>query len=546
MKAFFKFTFLISLSLMMACSYQNQPADLIVHNARIYTVDEGFSVVEAMAIKDGIILETGAERQIMNRYKAAEVIDAGKRPVYPGFIDAHCHFLGYGFSLQRVDLTGTRSWEEVLDRVDKFVKKHNPDIIEGRGWDQNDWEIKDFPDNRELNERYPGKPVFLKRIDGHAAIANKAALKLAGIIAGQKISGGVIKTENGELTGLLVDNAVDLVNSALPKPSKNDVENALILAQKNCFAAGLTTVDDAGLDKEAIEIIDELHQQGKLKMRIYAMISDAPDNLNYFSGKGKIKTPFLNVRSVKVYADGALGSRGACLLKPYSDDPGNYGFLLNTVAHFDSIASYCKQYGFQMNTHCIGDSANRLMLDIYGQYLEGTNDLRWRIEHAQVVNSADVPKFRDFNIIPSVQPTHATSDMYWAEERLGSDRIHDAYAYKTLLETNGMLALGTDFPVENIDPLLTFYAAVARRDIKGFPDEGFEPQQAITREQALRGMTIWAAISNFEENEKGSLEAGKFADFIILDKDIMKIPMKDIPGARVWQTRVNGIKVYSR
>ena len=536
--------FTFSLLTFYACSYKSIPADLIVHNARIYTVDNDFLVVEAMAIKDGVILETGPERQIMNKYKALKTIDAGKKPVYPGLIDAHCHFLGYGFSLQQVNLVGTDSWEEVLQKVDDFVEYNNPIIIDGRGWDQNDWEDKSFPGNSFLTEKYPNTPVLLNRIDGHAAIANQAALDLAGLKAGQKIAGGIIETKNNKLTGLLIDNAVDLVNEMLPKPSKKEKTQALLAAQKKCFEVGLTTIDDAGLDKSSILLIDDLQQAGELKMRIYAMVSDTPENLDYFFEKGKLKTKKLNVRSVKLYGDGALGSRGACLIHPYTDDSSNSGFLLSSKEHFDEVAKKCLENGFQLNTHCIGDSANRLLTNIYIKYLKGTNDLRWRIEHAQVVNKSDIDKFRAFNIIPSVQPTHATSDMYWAEERLGSDRIKEAYAYQTLLKTNGLLALGTDFPVENISPFLTFYAAVSRKDQEGYPEGGFNMNDGLSREQSLKGMTIWAAISNFEEQEKGSLEAGKMADFIILEKDIMKIPLNEIPDMKVFETYIGGELVF--
>lgn len=546
MNSFLKFIFIANLFIVSSCSYQHAPADLIIHNAKIYTVDNNFSIVEAMAIKDGLILETGPERQIMNKYKSDQIIDAGQKPVYPGFIDAHCHFLGYGYSLVIVDLVGTKSWDEVLLRVDEFVEKHNPKIIEGRGWDQNDWEDKSFPDFDALNERYPNTPVFLRRIDGHAAIANQSTLDLAGIKAGDKLEGGLIKTIDDKLTGLLIDNAIDLIYNTLPETSEEEKVKALFEAQKKCFEVGLTTVDDAGLGMASILLIDSLQQSGDLKMRIYAMVADEPENLDYFFKRGKIKTKKLNVRSVKLYGDGALGSRGACLLHPYSDEPGNTGFLLNSAEHFDEVAKACFENGFQLNTHCIGDSANRLLTDVYAKYLKGTNDLRWRIEHAQVVNPDDVNKFKEFNIIPSVQPTHATSDMYWAEDRLGSERIKDGYAYKTLLKTNGMLALGTDFPVEKISPFLTFYAAVSRMDTEGYPAGGFFADQALTREQALKGITIWAAISNFEENEKGSLEAGKMADFIILENDVMQVPVEEIPQIKVSKTFVGGEMVFGR
>ncbi|RLD21678.1 MAG: amidohydrolase, partial [Bacteroidetes bacterium] len=390
MNSFLKFIFIANLFIVSSCSYQHAPADLIIHNAKIYTVDNNFSIVEAMAIKDGLILETGPERQIMNKYKSDQIIDAGQKPVYPGFIDAHCHFLGYGYSLVIVDLVGTKSWDEVLLRVDEFVEKHNPKIIEGRGWDQNDWEDKSFPDFDALNERYPNTPVFLRRIDGHAAIANQSTLDLAGIKAGDKLEGGLIKTIDDKLTGLLIDNAIDLIYNTLPETSEEEKVKALFEAQKKCFEVGLTTVDDAGLGMASILLIDSLQQSGDLKMRIYAMVADEPENLDYFFKRGKIKTNKLNVRSVKLYGDGALGSRGACLLHPYSDDPGNTGFLLNSAEHFDEVAKACFENGFQLNTHCIGDSANRLLTDVYAKYLKGTNDLRWRIEHAQVVNPDDV------------------------------------------------------------------------------------------------------------------------------------------------------------
>jgi len=543
---FFKLSLILILALMSACAYQHKEADLIVHNARIYTVDDNFSVVEAMAIKDGLIIETGPERAILNKYHSENKIDARQQAVYPGFIDAHCHFLGYGLSLFRVDLTGTRSWEEVLQRVDQFVIKNNPTVIEGRGWDQNDWPVEDFPSNKELNLKFPNTPVLLKRIDGHAAIANAVALDLADVHAGDKIDGGVIKSINGNLSGLLIDNAIDLVARKLPRPTQKEVEAALLAAQKNCFEVGLTTVDDAGLDRDAILLIDKMQKDTRLKMRIYAMVSDNAENLEYFFSRGKIKTHYLNVQSIKVYADGALGSRGACLLHPYSDNSENTGFLLHPISHFDSIAEACYKYGFQMNTHCIGDSANRILAAVYAKTLKGINDRRWRIEHAQIVEKSDLELFSDFSIIPSVQPTHATSDMYWAEQRLGKIRMDEAYAYSDLLKTNGLIALGTDFPVENINPILTFYAAVARKDTKGYPENGFLPKQGLSREQALKGMTIWAAISNFEESEKGSLQAGKMADFVILDRDIMNVSENKIFDAKIQATYIGGEQVYKR
>jgi len=526
------------------CDSKSQ-ADLIVYNAKVYTVDSAFSTAEAFAIKDGKILEAGSSESIRDKYNG-ELYDAAGKSVYPGFIDGHTHFYRYGQGLQTVDLSGTESWDEITGRVKAFGDKNKEGWLIGRGWDQNDWDRKEFPDNKLLNELYPTRPVVLSRIDGHAVIANDAALKIAGITAGQQISGGIIETINGKLTGILVDNAVDLITAKVPEPDAAQTNKALLAAQKNCFAAGLTSVVDCGLDARNVDLIDALQKKGDLKMRMYVMLSDLPANYDYLFKKGAIKTDYLNVRSFKVYADGALGSRGASLLKPYSDKPNESGFLLSKQEHFAEVARLIADKGFQMCTHAIGDSANRVILKIYAQVLKGKNDRRWRIEHAQVINPSDFAIFGENNIIPSVQPTHATSDMYWAEQRLGKDRLKNAYAYEELLKQNGWLVLGTDFPVENINPMLTFSAAVVRKDVKGFPAAGFQKENALSRADALRGMTIWAAKGSFEEKEKGSIEKGKFADFVILDQDMMKVPENKIHALKVLRTYVNGELVYQK
>ena len=414
----------------------------------------------------------------------------------------------------------------------------------GRGWDQNDWTVKDFPNNKKLNELFPDRPVLLTRIDGHAAIANQKALSLAGVQPGHTLTGGEVETVNGQLTGILVDNGIDLVSSKIPSSGKDTFKKALLDAQENCFAAGLTTIDDCGLSFTAVDMMKEMYAGNELKMRLYVMLSDDPKNFDYLEKNGIIKTDRLHVRGFKVYSDGALGSRGACLLEPYSDKPGYRGFLLSRPEHFDSVANWIYQKGFQMCTHAIGDSGNRTMLNIYAKYLGGKNDRRWRIEHAQVVNKNDFERFGMYSIIPSVQPTHATSDMYWAGDRLGTERVKGAYAFQQLLQQNGWIPLGTDFPVEDISPIKTFYAAVIRKDAKSWPAEGYQVENALTREQALRGMTIWAARSNFEETEKGSLEPGKYADFVILDRDLMDTPETDLLQARVLKTFINGEKVF--
>ena len=540
-----KLALLLAISILMACSSRKQ-IDLLVYNAQIYTVDSLFSQAEAMAIKDGKIVAIGNKADLNKEFEANDSLDAQGKSIYPGFIDGHAHFLAYGQGLQTVDLVGTKSWAEIVEKVVNFAAKNPEGWILGRGWDQNDWADKRFPTNEQLNQLFPDRPVLLTRVDGHAAMANQNALELAGIKPGQILTGGEIGVSNGKLNGLLIDNAVDLVASKIPEPSKEQLNKALLAAQQNCFAAGLTTVVDCGLDHPMVKVIDELQQQNELKMRLFVMLSDKKANYDYLFKNGAFKTERLNVSSFKVYADGALGSRGACLLKHYSDQPGNSGFLLSKKEHFEEVAQKIADKGFQMCTHAIGDSANREILNIYAKVLKGKNDRRWRIEHAQVLDPGDFKLFGAHSVVPSVQPTHATSDMYWAGERLGAERLKGAYAYQDLLKQNGWLVLGTDFPVENIDPMLTFYAATIRKDSKGWPEKGFQTENALTREQALRGMTIWAAKGNFEEKEKGSLEVGKFADFIILDQDIIKATPADLLKTKVLSTYVNGEKVYQR
>lgn len=524
-----------------------QQADLFVYNATIYTVDPAFSKVSAMVIKDGKILATGDKDKLQHQYECKEMLDAKGKYIYPGFIDAHAHFIGYAQSLIGIDLVGTQSWDEVLQRVVNLADTQDKNSwIIGRGWDQNDWQEKEFPTNEKLNELFPDRPVYLIRIDGHAAIANNKALEIAGIQPGDTISGGSFLTHQDKLTGVLIDNAMDKVVAHIPEPTTIQLERALLRAQQNCFSVGLTTLHDCGLNYETIEAIKSLQDKRTVKIRLYALLSDNKKNYDYLLRNGIIKTSHLHVRGFKLFSDGALGSRGASLLEDYSDQPGWKGFLLSNAEHFDSIAALIAQHNWQMCTHAIGDNGNRVMLQIYAKYLKGKNDLRWRIEHAQVVNKDDFHYFGDYNIVPSVQPTHATSDMYWAGDRLGVERLKSAYAYKQLLEQNGWIPLGTDFPVEDISPFKTFYAAVVRKDAQGFPETGFQKENALTREQALRGMTIWAAKAAFEENEKGSLEPGKVADFVILDNDLMHVSEHELLQLRVWRTYLGGAMVYSR
>ncbi len=540
MKKYFTIILLIILS-----SCGKNKVDTIIHHATVYTVDSSFSVAEAIAVKDGMIVAVGKNDEILSKYTAAETVDAKGSAVYPGFIDAHAHFVGYGSSLFQVDLFGTSSWEEALERVKAFAEKH-PDLpwIQGRGWDQNRWPGKTYPSNEKLNQLFPDKPVILKRIDGHASIANQKAMDLAGLKAGQTIVGGAIEVKDGKLTGVLIDNGDDKVYEQIPAPTKELYTQWLQAAQKNCFEQGLTTITDCGLSYRDVDAIDTLQKAGKLDMRLFVMLSDNDENLNIYLKKGPYKTDKLFVHGFKVYADGALGSRGACLIHPYNDKAGWQGFLLRNKSHYDSLAKVLAATDFQMCTHAIGDSANREILNVYNKYLKGKNDKRWRIEHAQIINQNDFDLFGSASIVPSVQPTHATSDMYWAEERLGKERLKGGYAYKQLLQQNGWMPLGTDFPVEDISPFKTFLASVARKDAKGFPADGFQKENALTREETIKGMTIWAAKASFLEKEVGSLEAGKKADFILLDKDLMKVAEADILNVKVSATYLGGKKVH--
>ena len=539
-------TALFIITILFLCSFGRKQADMVVYNAHIYTVDGKMSIAEAFAIKDGKFIAVGTNQDIL-AYDAKEKIDAKGKSIYPGFFDAHCHFYAYGKMKNECDLIGTNSYEEVLARIIRFAKEHPDGWLIGRGWDQNNWATKQFPDKKKLDSLFPTRPVYLARVDGHATLVNQAALDIAGINANTSIAGGDIIIENGRLTGVLVDNAADRVKSKIPSQNRAEIQKALLEAQQDCFKVGLTTVDDAGLEKNIIDIIDAMQKDGKLNMRIYAMLTDNYENRDYYLSKGPYKTDKLNVSSFKFYADGALGSRGACLLQPYSDSSEHYGFLLNKPEYFKAMAKKIAASKFQMNTHCIGDSGVRFILDTYGEVLgKKKNDRRWRIEHAQVVNEKDFSKFGDYSIIPSVQPTHATSDMKWAAKRLGPDRVKGAYAYKELLKQNGMVANGSDFPVEGINPLLGFYAAVARKSLDGKPIDGFQMENALTREEALKGMTIWAAYANFQEKETGSIEVGKKADYVILEQDIMLIDLKEIPLVKVISTIVGGQKVYGQ
>jgi predicted amidohydrolase YtcJ len=536
-----KFLLLIAICL-ASCGPNKESVDLIVVNANVYTVNDAFAIANAFAVKDGKFVAVGSTDEINKKYTSLETINAGGKTITPGLIDAHCHFYGLGLNQQIVDLVGTKSYQEVLERVQEFQTRNPKDFIRGRGWDQNDWAVKEFPTKKELDALFPDTPVALERVDGHAYLVNQKALDLAGITSKTNVSGGEIVKENGQITGVLVDNPMGIIDAVIPAPNRATQIQALKDAERISLSYGLTTVNDAGLDRSTIELIDSLQQAGDLSIRVYAMVSNTPDNLEYYLNKGIVKTDKLNVRSIKVYGDGALGSRGAALKEAYTDKPGHFGAMVTPVAHIQSLVERIAATDYQMNTHAIGDSANSVVLKAYSEVLKGKGDRRWKIEHAQVIAPKDFDYF-ETGVIPSIQPTHATSDMYWAADRLGAERVKGAYAFKELLNRAGKVALGTDFPVEQVSPFLTFYAAVARRDTNNYPEGGFQMKNSLSREETLKGMTIWAAYSNFEENEKGSIEVGKMADFIILDADIMTLRENSIPNMSAEQVYIDGKKV---
>jgi predicted amidohydrolase YtcJ len=535
---------MLGLAIGLGSGCKNKHAQVLLVNGVVHTMDEKGSISQAIAISEGKIVAVGTTDALRFSYHADTIMDLMGAHVFPGLIDAHCHFHGYAMNLSRAHLTGTTSWQEVVDLVTELAPDIRREWIQGWGWDHTQWDKQQFPDNKLLNERFPDRPVFLKRVDGHAAIANAYALRLAGINGRTKVSGGKIVQKNGQVSGLLLDNAMDLVEEVIPEPTDVEIAQSLIEAERNLLAVGLTTVDDAGLDLHTIRLMDSLQRIGRLRIRVYAMANPTAENFAYFESNGPYFTGKMHVCAFKVYADGALGSRGACLLQPFKDDPGNHGHLLHSPEKLRETASKIKKLGFQMATHCIGDSANRLLLRIYGEMLGGRNDERWRIEHCQVVDTNDFRWFREFSVWPSVQPIHAISDRSWAEDRIGKERMKGAYAYKTLYLQNHKVCLGSDFPVEDINPLLGYHAAVARVDLEGNPYGGFHKEEALGRDTALRAMTIWAAEANREEAFKGSIEVGKFADLVIFESDLATLAENQLPYARVCYTIIDGKIVF--
>lgn len=536
-----------SLLVISGCTFKSEVADMIVHNGKIITLDFENSKGQAVAVRDGKVLEVGPNRAILNKYQAEEYIDLRGGVIMPGLMDAHAHLVGYADGLLEANLVGSSSWGEAVRRMEIHQAEWPFEWGIGRGWDQNDWSLQSFPTRKELDSIFPETPIAMERIDGHAMVVNEKALQLAGIISGElpQVEGGeILLDEKGEPTGVLIDNACGLIQRIIPKRSNSERFDALMQAQDQLFEVGIVGVTDAGLPPAEIERLDSLQREGNLKLRLNILVSASDSNISWLVDGGRRMSERLMVNGVKFYMDGALGSRGAMLREPYSDRPGWHGLLTQDIEQYRSQLSILYENDLQAATHCIGDSAVRLVVQEYANLLHGTNDRRWRIEHAQVVSVEDVIDIGLNNLIPSIQTTHATSDMYWAGERLGRNRIRRAYAYQELLDAIGMVAIGTDFPVEDIDPRKTFVSAVARVDSKGYPTGGFQSENALSPEQTLRGMTQWVGLAQFQESQLGTIEPGKCADFTWVDRDWLSVDPMQVLTTEVMGTCIEGEWVY--
>lgn len=545
---------ILAVACIAAPSLAQQPADLIITAERIYTVEPG-PHVHAIAISGGRFVYAGT-RAGAERFRGPNTrsMDYSGQYVYPGLADAHAHLTGLGASLERVRLDDTRTYEEVIARVvAQAAARPAGEWILGRGWDQTRWPVKDFPTHEALTRAVPNHPVVITRVDGHALLANARAMELAGVTAAtpDPAGGRIVRDAAGRPTGVFVDNAENLINRVVPRATPVQTRRHLQAAVAEVHKWGLTSVHDAGASRATIDLIESMATQGDFDLRTYIMISaDTASERHYFS-RGPVSGAHGNriwIRSVKVYADGALGSRGAALLAPYSDDPGNTGLLVTPPERIQSLVHAALAAGFQVATHAIGDRGNRIALDAYAEGLRRrpTRNHRFRVEHAQVIALSDIPRFAQLGVIPSMQASHQRSDMRWAEERVGPDRIRGAYAWRRLLRSGVVIPNGSDAPVESVNPLISFYAAVTRQDERGYPPGGWRPAERMTRAEALKAMTIWPAYAAFQDSVLGSIKTGKLADFTVLDRDIMTIPANQILSAGVVATFVGGRQVYSR
>ena len=535
-------------------SGQDQFEKTLIHNAKIYTMDFGYSTADAILFdSSGRIHNVGSEQAMLETFPDAMHIDLRGKTIIPGLIDSHAHLFGLAISLSQAQLRDAKSKEEVIQRL-REQEKHlsGGDWLLGGGWDQNDWPVKEFPSRDDLDSAFPERPVWLRRIDGHAGWANSAALAMADqdLSGDWQLQGGFIHRDaDGQASGVLIDGAMKLVDKAVPDISPELLQASLGLALQQLVSLGLTGVHDMGVDQSVMEIYQERIDEGQFPTRVYAFTDGAGNTLDWLCGTGAIEdgSGRLLMRAVKLYIDGAMGSRGAALLADYSDQSGNSGLLFMPADEMEAKINKALACGFQVGVHAIGDRGNRVALDAFEsamlKYPE--NPGRHRIEHAQTLTAADIPRFANLDIIAAMQPTHATSDMYWVEDRLGAERVLYAYAWRSLLDSGARLALGSDFPVEQVNPMLGIHAAVTRQDTKGWPEGGWYPQEKLSREEAVRGFTLDAAYAGFMEKSVGSLESGKRADFIVLDQNLFEIEASEIANIRVLQTWLDGELVYS-
>jgi len=530
-----------------------QQADLVVTNARIYTSDMNRPVAEALAVRGGRIAFVGSTRGALALAgPRTERLDLAWKTVITGMVDAHAHLLGLGQALRTVDLVGTRSYDEVIARVVERARTARPgEWIRGRGWDQNDWADTRFPTHAALSRAVANNPVYLTRVDGHAALVNAKALELAQVTAAtpDPTGGRFIRDSANNPTGVLVDNAQGIVGRVIPAPSRAELREQTLAAIAEANRWGLTGIHDAGVAPEGIAVYDELAKEGRYNLRNYVMVRSSDSVLDAFMQRGPQKALYdgrLWIRAIKLVADGALGSRGAALLEPYTDDPGNTGLITTPPERIKNVAVRALKAGFQVNVHAIGDRANRIVLDQFEAALREvpTADHRFRIEHAQILRYQDIPRFAELDVIPSMQGSHQTSDMYWAPNRLGPARLGGAYAWRSLLNTGVVIPNGSDFPVEAVNPLISFHSFFTRQDADNFPPGGWMPEQRTTRQEALLSITLWPAYAAFMENESGSLTIGKYADFVVLDRDIMTVAPEEVLGTRVLMTVLGGKAVY--
>ena len=540
---------ILGLALLLS-NYASYAAITLVENANIYTVNSAHPSAQAFAYENGKILAVGNQTELRSQYPDAVSLDLNGKTVVPGLIDAHVHLLGLGQALSRVDLVGTKDKAEAVQRaVDFAANLPKGEWLTGRGWDQNDWPVKELPTAADLDKAFPDRPVWLTRIDGHAAWANTAAMKFSSKpLTGdwQPDGGEIVRDAQGRPTGVFIDNAEELIAEQIPEPALEQIRNALLRAMQKTASVGLTSVHNAGTSKQVWDLLNAMHQNKELTIRYYAMADGDNEMLDYLCEQGPIIDPnaMLTARAIKLYSDGALGSRGAALLAPYSDRPKQSGLLIEPPETLKKYAVRAANCGLQVNIHAIGDRGNRITLDALQAAANKDNPGRFRIEHSQVVAPQDFARFKQLGTIASVQPTHATSDMYWAEQRVGAERIKGAYAWQTFYELGIPLALGSDFPVEKPDPLIGFYAAVSRQDDQGWPEDGWYGEHKLTREQALYGFTLGAAYAAFQEDQLGSIEAGKYADFVVLSKDIMQVPEQEILQTEILGTYLNGEAIY--